>query len=301
MDDDVMEKVSFEDHVPSPENQRTWELMRRDDLASVVGVVFWVPFHGQDESGHFRFGLPPVGGSKNPEIADEFEREMRQIIADGAKPLLEVGILSEEQIRAIEGHPYETGPAAADWWQYCFEIYGNVDTILSVPANLFAIAEAVKLIKAGAQRWKQRKQEELERDGVPRPDGPQFDLDPQPVLTLPGLVALCYDDLVRRHGESSEITITVHPRNRWAGYGSADHPGAGENYVIRLESGPRSYFYLVDGNGRVYEHYRTANGDVELLPIPDLLPDEISGNALREPERPRQFVVRLPPSSNEVP
>src|SRR5215218_4351708 len=98
------------------------------------------------------------------------------------------------------------------------------------------------------------------------------------MLTLPGVVALCYDDLVRHAVERGDVAITVYPRNRWGGYGSADHPGAGENYVVRLAAGQHSYFYLVDGDGKVYEHYRTAYDDVELLPLPDLLPDETSGN-----------------------
>ena len=70
--------------------------------------------------------------------------------------------------------------------------------------------------------------------------------------------------------------------------------------MVRLAADQHSYFYLVDGDGKVYEHYRTADDDVELLPIPDLLPDETSGNAVRTPERSRQFVVRLPASSNEA-
>ena len=78
------DRDTFKRHRPNPEKERMGQLMRRTDLASAIGVVFRVPFHGQDESGNWRYGLPPVGGGKNPETAAEFEREMRQIVVDSA-------------------------------------------------------------------------------------------------------------------------------------------------------------------------------------------------------------------------
>ncbi len=298
-DDSSSVEGRYKRDVPDPEKQLMWELMRRDDLKSVVGVVFRMPFHGRNETGQWEYVLPPLYGSKNPDTAAEFEREMRQIVAGSAKPLIDAGILSETQVAAIEGHPYHTGPAAGDSWQYFFEIYQNIDVLLSIPANLIAIAEAVKLIKAGAQAWKQRRQVEIERNRGTLLTDPYLIPDPGPVWTLPSLVSLCLDDFVLRYGVH-DVTITVYPRTRWGGYGSADHPGMGENYLIRLAARPYRYFHLVDGHGDVFEHYRTKKDDVQLLPIPDLLPVEHSGSGYRMPEQPREFVVRFPPSSNDV-
>lgn len=294
----MTERDKFMYQPVDPVKEAQWRLMRRDDLASVLGFVFRVPFHGQDESGRWRYGLPPKYGEKNAEVSAEFEAEMRRIIIDSASPLVDAGILSEEQVEAIRSHPYETGPAAGDWWQYFIEIYQQADPLISRAADLIAVADVVRRVAAESRDWRQRKRDEIERDrgATVDPSGP-FDPDPQLVLTMPGLVSLCFDDLVHRHGKTGDVSIVVFPRNRWEGYGSVDHPGLGETYVIRLTTTDSEYFYLVDGAGGVSEHYRTEGDDIILLAIPDLLPNDTSGNPYRQPETPRRFEVRASPSS----
>ena len=149
------EKEKFMKQPPDPDKERLWRLMRRNDLASVVGFEFHVPFHGEDGSGNWRYGLRPVGGAKNPEISAEFEAEMRQIIIGRALPLVEAGIVTKERVGAIHGHPYETGPAAGDWWQFFFDIYQQADPLISGAANLIAIADFVRQVAAGTRDWEQ--------------------------------------------------------------------------------------------------------------------------------------------------
>jgi hypothetical protein len=288
--------------IPSvdPEAEKRWQLSRRDDLASVIGVALTVPYHGQDQASAWRYGLRPLGGMGNQEIIDEFEREMRRIIIESVPPLVTAGILSEQQAEAIQSHGYETGPAAQSWPQFFFEVYQQAEPIISGSASLIAIADFIKQVAIGLRDWRERKREDLARNYEELRDRTiHVDLDPQIVLTLPNLVALCYTDLVQRHGEVGNVAITVFPRNRWGGYGSADHPSGGETYLVRLTTEDASYFYLVDGGGGVSEHYRTVGADLELLALPDLLPDDTSGNPYRQPEQPRQFEVRVSTSVNK--
>ncbi len=295
-----MSKEEFMSQPPDPEREERWRLARRDDLANVFGVVLTVPIHGQDELGNWRYGLPPHSGIPSQDITKEFEAEMRSIIVESASPLVIAGILSEQQVQQIKSHSYETGPAAQGWPQTFFEIYQQVAPIIAGSADLIAVADFVKQVASRIRSWQQRSHEEIERNhGDTLDRTTPVDLDPHIVWTLPNLVALCYTDLVQRHHRSGDCNITVFPRNRWAGYGSADHPSGGETYLIRLTTGASSYFYLVDGHGGVSEHYRTNGDDLELLALPDLLPNDRSGNPYRQPEQPRRFEVRASVSLNE--
>jgi hypothetical protein len=281
-----------------PVKEERWRLARRTDLATVYGVSVTVPIHGQDEDGTWRYGLRPLYGWANPDLSAEFEAEVRASIVEASTSLVDAGILSPQQVDAIEGHPYETGPSAQSWPQFFFEIYQQAEPIISGVDSLISVADVIRQIVSRIKASHERRMENTPEniDGGADAIAPQ-ERHARVVLTLPALVALCYADLHRRHGRGGEISIVVFPRNRWAGYGSVEHPAGGETYVIRFAAVDSDYFYLVDGWGNVSEHYRTEGDDLILLPFPDLLLDDASDGQNRQPEAPLRFEVRASPLS----
>ncbi|MGH2618634.1 MAG: hypothetical protein ACRDJC_25680, partial [Thermomicrobiales bacterium] len=89
-------------------------------------------------------------------LVAEFEAEVRASIVEASTPLVEAGILSPQQVDAIVGHPYETGPAAQSWPLYFFEIYQQAEPIISGVDSLISITDVisqiVSQIKASHQR-----------------------------------------------------------------------------------------------------------------------------------------------------
>lgn len=113
---------------------------------------------------------------------------------------------------------------------------------------------------------------------------------PRPFLSRPGLVALCYADLVDRYGVAGDVSIDMFPRTRLPGppYG---HPAQAETNLIQLRAGPHSYFYLVDNSGTVLEHFVATDDEVSLLPLPELVPPEQDSSPYRYPQPVQHFTV----------
>jgi hypothetical protein len=275
-----------------PDTEERWQLARREDLDSVFGIVLSIPRHGLDEFGNWRYGGSPPSGMVKPEVIAEFEAEMRSIIVESALPLVNAGMLSEQQVNEIQSHPYETGPMAQSWPQFFFEVYQEAQPFISGAADFIAIAEFIRQVASGIRNWQYRKRQEVEQtvgDAIDQTGS--LDLDPRMVLTLPDLVALCYTDLVQRHGRGGNVVIDTFPRDHYD-YASPGHPAGGETYLIRLKSGEFSFFYLVDGRGGVSEHYLLAGDELLLLPLPNLLAHEPHSGTYRQPQQSRHVEVR---------
>lgn len=187
---------------------------------------------------------------------------------------------------------------AQSWPLYFFEFFQQAEPIITGVDSLISVADVIRQIvsQATASHHRQLDEEPEDLDGLSNAASPE-ERKLSVILTLPVIVALCYADLHLRHGRSGEIDITVFPRNRWAGYGSAEHPGGGETYVMRFRTVDSDYFHLVDGWGNVSEHYRTEGDEFILLPLPDLLHDNASDGQNRLPESPLRFEVRASPLS----
>ena len=155
-----MSNCEFMEPTIDHEAERRWRLSRRNDLATVVGIVLTVPSQGEDEFGTWRYGARPLGGMAHSDIVDEFNADMREIIGKSAQPLQDVGVLSTEQVAKLDSHRYETGPAAQSWPQVFFEIYKHVQPVLTDAATLIAVAQFLKDAYRGIEDWKNRKFDE---------------------------------------------------------------------------------------------------------------------------------------------
>ncbi len=225
---------------------------------------------------------------------------MQEVVADSAEVLVAREVLTRDDVRSIESHGYETGPAAQSWPQIFFDLYQQMDPLLAGGANLLAWGYFFKDMVFKLRHWKDNKERDFqERLGDGYALAYAADYIPTVVLTGPALVALCYADLVERYGIGNDITVDVLPRSRFGGYASPTHPSGGETYLVRFKSGSMSFFYLVDGFASVSEHYLTTGDDLTLLPLPELLPSEYSVARDRSPERSLHLQIKsrgdLPP------
>ncbi len=97
------------------------------------------------------------------------------------------------------------------------------------------------------------------------------------VLTRPGIVAVCYTDLVDRHGVTGEVILETFPRARFPSIADANHPGGQESYLVRARAGRRSFFYHVLGTGQFTEHYLIEGATLMALPLPPSVGEEPLG------------------------
>lgn len=274
-----------QEHEADSIQERHYRLARRTDLAMRYGIIITVPEHTTDEHGNWRFGIGrPVGGWAEPKVVAEFSAEMQQLIDKRVVHLVQNGVLTEEEAQAVASHPYETGPAAQSWPQLAFDLYGNIEPLMTNGATLLTWAYFFKDVFHGLKHWAETKEEETKNKlgdgyGLAWPS----DYTPRAVLTQPALIAVCYADLVDRHGKPNAGRIDILPRERFAGYATPDHPSGGETYLIRFSVDDEKYVYLVDGTGTVLEHYVEAGDAIRLLPLADLLPVTSSMAAYRDP------------------
>jgi hypothetical protein len=87
-------------------------------------------------------------------------------------------------------------------------------------------------------------------------------------------------DTTNRHGNGEDVTVDTYPRS-YTEYATPDHPGGPETYLVRISVDRRSFFYLLNSDGSVVEHFMTTGADLTLLPLPNLLGADV-------PHQPRQ-------------
>ena len=279
-------------HDINPEDERRWQMSRRTDLANTFGIVLNVPSHGQDQDGNWEYGRIPIGGMANQQLVSEFRAEMRELIRQHASALVAEGLLMERQAETLDSHPYSVGPAAQEWPKIFFEFYKDVQPILSDGASALGWGYFVKDLVSRIHWWNANKQKEVYESMSRQESYPQEwrELSITPVLTRPALIALCYVDLTKRYGIGDDLTIDTYPRS-YSEYETPDHPAGGETYLIRLKAGKRGFYYLVNGKGIVSEHYLTTGSDITLLPIPNLLGEEVDYQP-RQPQSSYRITIR---------
>lgn len=163
------------------------------------------------------------------------------------------------------------------------------------------MAEVTRRIITGIRNWLKSKQREIDQHHEPTGEHDAHPIaEPYIILTMPTLVALCYEDLVRRHGRTGPIAIEVHPRSHWMGYGKAAHPEGEETYAIRLTVRDSNYFYMIDGSCRLFEHFRIKREHFKLLAIPDLLLSGERRSYYGGAEEVRTLQIRLSPSMSNT-
>lgn len=73
--------------------------VRVPDFSTAFVLRVFVPDHGQDEQGHWLYGVrPSMDFASNPEIVAVFASEMRAIVTSSAELLVGAGTLREEEV-----------------------------------------------------------------------------------------------------------------------------------------------------------------------------------------------------------
>lgn len=278
---------------PDPEQERRDALARRTDLIDAMGIVVVVPAVGQDRDGQWRYGIPPAMGWVTPEVAAEFQNEMQALITEHADELVADGRLSQDQLAAVEGHHYATGPAAQEWPQFFFELYRDARPIVSDGASLLGWGYFLRDFLKGLWQWSADKQ----REQSPNPEDRSVTYSghgsvPGVKLTRPAVMALCYAHMCERHGAAGDVTLETFPRVAFPGYSDPDHPGGLETYLVRGTVGRRSIFYLVKGNGEVLEHFVQEGKALTLAELPDFVGEPDSGFQMGQPVASQRVKVK---------
>lgn len=253
--------------------QRRWELARRTDLADALGMMLSVPDHGQDENGIWRYGPRSRGGMASSEIESEFQAEMNELMKRAAFELVTKKVLTAQQVEAFESQRYSVGPAAQEWPQLFFDFYQSARPLLEDGATLLTLGYFLKDVYRLLRDWSARKEREL--FGSPESKSYRISaisLMPSTHFTRSSIVALCFSDVVQRHGVGQSITVESFSRSP-SEFETVDHPSGRESYLIRIKSGRLSYFYQVSGTAEVSEHYLLASSAISLLPLPDFFAD----------------------------
>jgi hypothetical protein len=250
-----------------------------------------VPDHGQDEHGNWLYGVrPSVELASNPDIVADFASEMQSIVASTAQSLVRAGTLSEKETETFAIIRRERGAGAYSWPELVIKFFEQAQPFLSNGADLLAWGYFLKEVVSKIRRWTDEKDQALRNASEETLGFNSF--NPRPGLTRPGLVALCYAHLAEQYGVSSTVSIDVFPRSRLIGSPDS-HMAQAETHLVRLRSGERSFFYLVDDLGNALEHFLITNGDLTSLPLPELVPPEKYELPYRYPQEVQHFTVRV--------
>jgi hypothetical protein len=262
---------------PSPEEQaRAAELSRlsyRDDLADSFGIMIAVAKHGPSPDGVIKYGYPPMpGGFNDQEMAEAFKSEMSGLIVESMSGLVDMGIISEEAVTTVKADPYSLPPAAQEWPKVFFDLYQDARPFLADGASLLAWGYFLR--DAISRIWIWSSNKEREQSGPNPPENASYTgqgIMPGIALTRPAILALCYLDLIERHGIKEKITIDAHSRTSPFFISSVDHPGGRETYLVKAKAGSTSFFYIVRGSGDVIEHFSTSRSTLTLLELPNFV------------------------------
>jgi hypothetical protein len=275
---------------PDPEQEKRWQLAYRTDLANAFGLVLSMPAHGRNNLGNWQYGLIPMGETSQT-LEDDFRTEMHSIIHSHTSFLISQGLLTHEQVEDIEGHSYSVGPAAQEWPRFFFELYRDAQPFLTDGASLLGWGYFLKDVIREINYWASRKQQEVDesRDAETVRVEQWAEVEVTHVLTRADLIALCYADMMKRYGIGQVVTIDTFPRS-FTEFATPDHPSGPETYLIRIKAGKRRFFYLVNSKGEVSEHFLTTGDDLTLLPLPNLLDDDLP-LTVRQPQLSKRIKV----------
>jgi hypothetical protein len=258
--------------------QRKWEGAGteeyRDDLDFSLGIILPAPLHGLDINGNVVFGIRPQFGMADEAITNQFAREMRNLIVTGMQPLVDRGTLPANVLEPLEARPYSFPPAAQSWPLYLFNLWHDARPFLEDGALLLAWGAAIREVLRKVNDWVQARQSERNWDVVP--SGQETEIQVNPILTRPAIVALCYLDLVERHKVTGAVTMEAHGRGFAVATGPG-HPGAFDQYLVRIQTNGPAYFWLVRGDGTTLDHFSLDGTDIAVLPLPNFStgePDE---------------------------
>lgn len=286
-----MRRHSQDALMTEPDRERSSRQVRLMDQSKTFGLRVIVPDHGQDEYGQWLYGFPPsVELASSPDIVANFASEMQSIVATSSQLLVRAGTLNETDVETFTIIRRETGAGAYSWPELAIKFIEQAQPFLSNGADLLAWGYFLKEVVSKIRRWTDEKNQAL-RDASGQTRGFNS-FNPRPVLTRPGLVALCYAHLVEQYGVSSNVSIDMFPRSRLLGP-PGGHPAQAEMHLIRLQAGERSFFYLVDDLGTALEHFLITDGDLTLLPLSELVPPEQYKLPYRYPQEVQHFTVRV--------
>jgi hypothetical protein len=287
----MMDKDSQDALTTNLDPKRLSRTARLPDWAKDFGLRVLVPDHGQDEHGQWLYGVQPsMELASSPDIVADFASEMGSIVASSAQLLVRAGTLNEKQVDTFAIIRREHGAGAYSWPELVFKFFEHAQPFLSNGADLLAWGYFIKEVVSKIRHWTEEKDQAL-RDASGETLGFKS-FNPRPVLTRPGLVALCYAHLVEQYGVSSNISIDIFPRSRLLGP-PGGHAAQAEMHLIQLKSGERSFFYLVNDLGTALEHFLITDGEVTLLPLPELVPPERHQLPYRYPQEAQHFMVRV--------
>lgn len=241
---------------------------RRDDLAEAIGLVLIPPFHGQDERGDYKFGLPPYGGFYDSATVERYITDMGQVV----QSVVESGPINggDSTIRGdeIQPYPYSVGPAAQEWPKYLFLIYEYGRPILEDSVLLYSAGQMVRSV---VKRIRQRSGEiaKDETRSVDQSSQAAFPVEPELLLTPGSLVSLCITDLHDRYDPIGIVDVEIHTRS-WSSYSTQGHPGLADDvHLVRVQLSGRSVFWSLQTNGRVRDHFQLVGGKLMQLPLPN--------------------------------
>lgn len=276
---------------PDPEQEKRWELSRRSDLANAFGIIVSVPIH-RDDGGTSDLGYSPSSGMVDELFLSDFEAEMCSLVIAHASSLVSAGLLTEQQAQSIESHPYSIGPAAQELPQFFIELYRDAQPFMNDGASLLGWGYFFRELVKAMKLWIPRKQQRVEesRNGEAVIDAGWSEPSFTSVLTSADLISLCYYDLKTRYGIGGNVTIDTFPRS-FTGFATPDHPAGQVTYLIRFKASKRNFFYLVDSEGDVTEHYLATGDDLTLLNLPELF-DTDNFSQARQPHPSQRIRVR---------
>jgi hypothetical protein len=227
-------------------------------------------------------------------MADEtltaaFEETMRSLVTERASVLTERGLLTPESIADIQGRLYGFPPAAQQWPMFLYNLYLDARPFLNDGASLIAWGMFFRDLLLGVREWVNARRASVDPEVIP-PGEATDKVASHPILTRPAIIALCYADLAERYGVEDSVANEAHSRG-FPSFTVPDHPGYTDRYLVRAKVSRRSYFWGVNGDGTVTEHYKIAGGHITLLPLPDFgSPDQTTW---QEPMPPHRIVVKV--------
>jgi len=245
----------------------------RRDLANAFGIILSPPHHGPDVRGNAAYGIRPQYGMADETITGEFAETMRSLVVGRASALAERGLVTPEAISDLQSKPYGYPPAAQQWPTFLYTLYLDARPFLNDGASVIAWGMFFRDVLRGVREWSQARRDSVDYEAIP-PGREAREVASHPVLTRPAIIALCYADLAERYGAGDTIAIEAHGRG-FPGFTGPDHPGYNDRYLVRAKAGRRSFFWSVNGDGTVTDHFMMAGGQITMLPLPDFgAPDQ---------------------------
>ena len=239
-----MSRFPLSDDPNNPRKHQYWP----DDMTDVLSVMSPIP--NPDIYGDF-----PADSSYWSDF-DSFLVDWELDLRESFSPIL------GDRIDDLEFNYYLRPPAAGPYIDFIYTLAENIDWIVQKAGGYIGVGGA---LIAFAKKRRSRLNPEGANAGV-RDNRTYF------FTTARGIEAMCLYDAFHKVGISErEARFHISTTSRQAWNGSAQHPLPGVTYTIAILLGVKQFIYVVDANGRAFEHFVIENCRIQGLPLPDWL------------------------------